>query len=67
MDDEIIALFYYDDDNCFVDENGCIVYNLFDYVTPNELLIFKQEREDLFITKPDGKYIEIIYPEYLPF
>lgn len=63
----VIVLYYYREDNYFTDENGAIIYDLFRYITPSELFIFKQENEDLFIQRPDGTYIEIIAPDYLPY
>ena len=63
----VIVMFYDYENNYFVDENGCIIYELFKYITPNELLLFKQMNEDLFILRPNGDYIEMIAPEYLPY
>lgn len=63
----VIVLFYDHENNYFIDETGSIIYELFKYITPNELLLFKQVNEDLFILRPNGDYIEMIAPEYLPY
>lgn len=63
----VIVMFYDYENNYFIDENGFIIYELFKYITPNELLQFKQTNEDLFILRPNGDYIEMIAPEYLPY
>lgn len=63
----VIVMFYDYENNYFVDETGTIIYELFKYITPNELLLFKQMNEDLFILRPNGDYIEMIAPEYLPY
>ena len=63
----VIVMFYDYENNYFVDETGTIIYELFKYITPNELLLFKQINEDLFILRPNGDYIEMIAPEYLPY
>lgn len=63
----IIVLFYIHDQNYFVDEMGQPVYNLFDYITPGELQVFKSEWEDMFILRADKSYVEIIAPDYLEY
>lgn len=63
----VIVMFYDYENNYFIDENGFIIYELFKYITPNELLQFKQTNEDLFLLRPNGDYIEMIAPDYLPY
>ena len=63
----VIVMLYDHENNYFIDETGYIIYELFKYITPNELLLFKQMNEDLFILRPNGDYIEMIAPEYLPY
>ena len=63
----IITMHYDFEKNCFIDEMGETIYNIFDYITPNELFIFREEKEDLFIIKPNGGYVEIIFPEDIPY
>ena len=62
-----IALFYDADGNYFFDSMGDIVYNLFDYITPNDLIVFKSMYEDLCIIKPHGVYVEMFYPDNIPY
>lgn len=64
---EGMMMFYFAEENHFVDENGFIIYNLFDYVSPNELKIFKMEDEDMFFIRPDGSHVYMIFPDFIPY
>lgn len=63
----VIVMFYDHENNYFVDENGFIIYELFKYITPSELLTFKTTNEDLFILRSNGDYIVLTAPDYLPY
>lgn len=63
----LIVMYYDFDDNIFYDENGYPIFDLFEYITPNELYLFKKTREDYFALRPNGDYVEMIYPEYVVF
>ena len=63
----VMVMFYDYENNYFVDENGFVIYELFRYITPSELLTFKTTNEDLFILRSNGDYIEMIAPDYLPY
>ncbi len=59
-DDYIVYLFYDYENNYFLDERGFIVYDIFRYITPNELIVFKHFNEDTRIERPNGDIIELI-------
>lgn len=66
---EIISFFYYEEDNRFKDENGDVVSDIFRYITPNQLRLFKERnaeencREPFYIEDNRKRVIyEFIYP-----
>ncbi len=58
----IIELYYCKDENYFIDEDGNIIYDIFSYITPNELLFFKMSDMDLLIDKNDHM-VELIHDD----
>lgn len=62
---ESILLFYDIDTNRFVDEDGFIVWSIFDIVTPNDLFLFKREKDYMLIHHRSipGVLVEIYYPD----
>lgn len=42
---------YIEEENRFYNNNGKILYNIFDFITPNELLLFKKKRENIVLVK----------------
>lgn len=48
-DGDLFPLYYDEENNQFFQEGGWVVYDIFTYITPNELLIFKNKKEDLCI------------------
>jgi hypothetical protein len=62
--DVITSLFYYLDENFFIDEDGFpIIYDLFKYVSPDELEIFRRNKETWYIPRGNLGLIELIYPD----
>lgn len=64
--EEVIGLFYDKEANKFIDEGGFIVWNIFDYVTPTDLLMFRQDKEYMLVPRhgSGGKVlVELFYPE----
>lgn len=55
-------IYYLEEDNTFVNEYGMFVFNIHDYLTPNELLMFKRKKDYLIIDKA-GTWIEFVYVE----
>ena len=49
--------------NHFTDEDGYVVYDIFSYITPNELTWFLHNKESLCFIRADGYFIEVNYLE----
>ena len=56
--EDIMTLYYYYKDNIMVDEDGFIIYDIFRYVTPSELALFKKNEVWMLI-----RNIELVWPE----
>lgn len=56
------GLFYIEEENVFVDEDGGIVYNIFDFVPPAVLQEFKEEHVTKIYQKTRTDIIELYYP-----
>ncbi len=39
----IFHLYYYEDENLFVDDDGHVIHDLFNIITPHNLFMFKQD------------------------
>lgn len=56
-----IVLHYDSEENVMRDTNGHIIFNIFKYITPNELLLFKQNRKTMFVSGKSGKKVTLLY------
>jgi len=45
--------------NVMYDEEGDILFNMFSIITPNDLYMFKTEKQSITITKPSGDILEL--------
>ena len=54
-------IIYYPIDNTFNDEDDEIIFNIFSILTPNDLLLFKQNKQSICIPGPQGGMIDLIY------
>lgn len=53
---------YYDvERNLFIDEDGLVVCNIFTFITPNDLMLFKSKRRDMRLHDSSGKGINLIW------
>jgi hypothetical protein len=61
---DVFSFFYYPDQNVFKDYDGYIIWDLFNYITPNDLYLFRRTETTMFIKhkKLDNTIIEIYYP-----
>ncbi len=59
----VIGLFYDKERNCFYDEDGFYVWNIYKYITPNMLFLFKKKKEYMSFEVKKGVFIELFYPE----
>jgi hypothetical protein len=57
-------LFYDEVQNLLMDSEGYIVYNIFEIICPNDLFLFKTQKEDLMVRGKNGQYVELIWPEH---
>jgi len=39
--DEVLCIEYDPDENCFYDDDGYLIYNIFDMITPSDLVLFR--------------------------
>ena len=56
-----IKLYYEPDTKIVSDEFGDVVYNIFDYITPNMFYLWIQKKEDMEFIGLSGEVIELIY------
>lgn len=60
------CMFFYDqNNNLFRSTEGDIIYNIFEYITPTALLLFKKSKEDIILQGKNGQEeVELIWPEH---
>jgi hypothetical protein len=58
---DIIQMYYYPIDNVMLDERGYIIYDIFDYITPNVLAVFKETKHFRTTVTRWGDLVELIY------
>lgn len=63
IDDLNKTLSYDSNLNMIFDEYGHIVYNIFHFVSPIMLSIFKQRKEKMIVNGKNGGFVELIYDE----
>lgn len=66
---DVIGLFYDADRNLFTDEDGFIVWSIFELITPNDLLLFRKHEQYMVVPHRSVKnvLVEIFYPEADPY
>lgn len=47
----------------FTDEDGFIVFNIYDYITPDMFYMFRKKREYMCFEPKHGWFVELMYPE----
>jgi hypothetical protein len=58
-----VGLFYDKTENIFIDYNGNPVFNIFDFINPNTLLLFRQNKEYMLVEDKRDLLVELFYPE----
>lgn len=60
-----IGLFYDADRNVFIDEDGFIIWSIFEIISPNDLFLFKQNREYMLVRHRSipELLVELYYPD----
>jgi len=63
--DDIIGLWYYPEDNLFIDDNGFPVFDIFRMITPNDLFLFRHDKEYTLLSCSTNPKIgvELFYPD----
>lgn len=57
-------VFHYDSEyNVMRDRNEYIIFNIFKYITPNDLFLFKEEQQNKIVYGRSGERITLIYLE----
>lgn len=54
-------LYYVVDQNIVTDDEGEVIFDIYDYITPNEFYLFKQQKKDLITDGRYGQLVELIY------
>lgn len=61
-DFNVLEFTYYEDENICYDDCGFPIFNLFDYITPGQYRLFKQDRVDIVIPSiTDGLWVSLTY------
>jgi hypothetical protein len=61
---DAVGLFYDAERNCFVDEDGFVIWSIFEIISPNDLYLFKEKREYFLI--PHRNFPELMVELYYP-
>ena len=63
--EDSVGLFYVPEWNVFMDEGGFIVWSIFEYITPNDLLLFKRNKEYMLVPHNSipGVLVELFYDD----
>jgi hypothetical protein len=59
-----IKLLFYDiENNIMIDEDGRPVFDIFKFISPGVLFLFKQNKENMMVMIDVNNYVELIYPD----
>ena len=60
-----IGLFYDIDRNVFIDEDGFIIWSIFEIISPNDLFLFKRNQEYMLVRHRSipELLVELYYPD----
>lgn len=58
---EKLYLYFYEDANVFADEDGYVVYHIFDFITPQNLYLFRHDYGfNVFPMKDDPEILVVL-------
>jgi hypothetical protein len=62
---EVIVLFFDPDKNRFINEGGYVVHNVLEYITPNDLYLFRRLKRHMIVRhrSESGILCELFYPD----
>lgn len=59
----VFYLYYYEDENLFTDDDGHVVYDIFDLITPQDLFLFRHDNGfNVFTLRTDQDILVEIVP-----
>jgi len=63
--EDSIGIFYDIERNVFIDEDGFIIWAIFELITPNDLFLFKQNKEYMLVQHRAMQevLVEMYYPD----
>lgn len=57
-----IVRFYYDEkNNVMMDENGFVMHDIYRYVSPTDILVFKNQNNNMMLDGRSGDVVELVY------
>jgi hypothetical protein len=59
--DDVFHMYYDSEQNVFYYDGGFIAYDIYAVMTPNEVFLFKHNKEDMIIRTVSGDIYEITY------
>lgn len=60
-DDYAVTFSYNKKRNVMLDDEGYVMFNIFAYISPQDLMLFKEKKEDMCIYGVHGRLVELIY------
>lgn len=62
---DAVGLFWDRDHNVFIDEDGFIIWSIFEIITPGDLLLFRQNCDYMCVNHRtlQGVTVELYYPD----
>lgn len=54
---ETVTIFFLEDENYFVDENGFVLFDIFQILTPNQVYLFKKNKQPIYVCDEDSRLI----------
>ena len=63
--EDVISLFYDAENNVFFDEDWLIIWSIFEVITPNDLFLFKRNKEYMLVRHRSipELLVELYYPD----
>jgi hypothetical protein len=62
-EDEVFYICYNAKENIFYYDGGYVNFNIFAIMTPNEVYLFKKNKEDILVRAKTGDIYEIFYED----
>ena len=56
---DVISLYFNEEENVFTDEDGFIVWSIFELITPNDLFLFRKHRDYMTVRHRSLKNVQV--------